>query len=295
MPWLWLSILLAAAFALATLIEPAFQRWSRRKASSQGVVAALLGDSRRLFANHFFVQSDVYLHAGYYPSIFDYEEKSAGQGGTSPALHSGEDEHESDHDHEHGPACQHDFLGKPRNFLDAFGQNFFPSKHVHLGERGVGSTEAREILPWIKFAAEMDPQRPETFTVGAFWLRQINRNDEALAFLREGLRANPDSYEILFELGACYEDKKDDARARNLWELALRRWHEQQGGVEHPDRLALSQILTRLTRLEVRANRRLVAAGYLEQLKKFSPFPQQVQKRIDDVKAGLPFEADTKR
>ena len=35
--------------------------------------------------------------------------------------------------------------------------------------------------------------------------------------LRDGLRANPDSYEILLELGKYYnETKKDPVRARNV-------------------------------------------------------------------------------
>ena len=30
-----------------------------------------MGDSRQLFANHFFTKADVYFHSGYYPSVFD--------------------------------------------------------------------------------------------------------------------------------------------------------------------------------------------------------------------------------
>ena len=33
-----------------------------------------MGDSRRLFANQFFVEADVYFHSGYYPTIFDTPE-----------------------------------------------------------------------------------------------------------------------------------------------------------------------------------------------------------------------------
>ena len=59
-------------------------------------------------------------------------------------------------------------------------------------------------------------------------LMQRGKVAEAEKFLRDGLRANPDSYEILFELGRLYyESEHDAARARNVWELALRRWQEQ--------------------------------------------------------------------
>ena len=69
-PFLVLLLLLAACFSLATVIQPRAQGWSKR-AGSGSVLKVLLGDSRRLFANHFFVQADVSFHSGYYPSIFD--------------------------------------------------------------------------------------------------------------------------------------------------------------------------------------------------------------------------------
>ena len=75
----------------------------------------------------------------------------------------------------------------------------------------------------------MDPQQIDTYTVASYWLRTtLNQPDEALAFLREGWRANPKSYEILYELGEVfYENRHDPARARNVWELGLRYWLEQ--------------------------------------------------------------------
>jgi len=53
----------------------------------------------------------------------------------------------------------------------------------------------------------MDPQKIETYTVGSYFMRRhLNRPREAEAFLREGLRNNPGSYEILFELGRLYHE-----------------------------------------------------------------------------------------
>ncbi|MBI5385675.1 MAG: hypothetical protein HZA90_13435 [Verrucomicrobia bacterium] len=299
MPWLRLTALVVSAFTLATVLEPALRQWSRRKAQAQGVLAALMGDSRRLFANHLFVQSDVYLHGGYYPSIFDQSERPP-DAATKPAAARQaaprDDDHkrkDGEHD-EHSEACDHDFLGRPRNWIDAFGRNFFPSQHTHLGEGKAGMAEAREILPWLKLSAELDPQRVETYVVAAYWLRQMNKETEALQFLREGLRHNPDSYDILFELGLCYENKNESALARNLWEISLRRWQEQQSRRERPDHLMLAQLLTHLARLEVRAHRPDVAVKYLETLKTISPHPEEIQKRIEEVKAGQPFEVEKK-
>ena len=101
----------------------------------------------------------------------------------------------------------------------------------HRGEGGPagdlsGSDNVREILPWLQLAADMDPQMVQTYTVAAYWLRtSIHNPKEAEAFLRDGLRNNPDDCEILFELGRLYnEDYHDTNRARNVLMAALRCW-----------------------------------------------------------------------
>ena len=170
------------------------------------MLKVLLGDGRRLFANHFFVQADVSFHSGYYPSIFD--QARAPKDTSHLTAKEGEpaaEEHEK----------QMNFLGPPRDWIERFGRHFIITEHTHLE----GNNE-REILPWLKLSAELDPQKIETYTVAAYWLRDLGKVKEAEDFLREGLRNNPDSYEILFELGRLYyENNHDPARARNVWEL----------------------------------------------------------------------------
>src|SRR6266478_4836489 len=75
------------------------------------------------------------------------------------------------------------FLCKPRDWIDAFSRKFFPSVHTHLdeggpqghsasaGDLGQGA-EVREILPWLRLSADLDPNRVETYTVTAYWLRR---------------------------------------------------------------------------------------------------------------------------
>ncbi len=63
----------------------------------------------------------------------------------------------------------------------------------------------REILPWLKLSAELDPENIKTYVVTAFWLRtKLNQVSEAEQVLREGLRHNPDNAQLLFELGRIY-------------------------------------------------------------------------------------------
>src|SRR5512142_669281 len=69
-PALILGLLLTICFSLGSYLEPRSLAWSSR-AQSDSLLATVFGDSRRLFANHFFVKADVYFHSAYYPGIFD--------------------------------------------------------------------------------------------------------------------------------------------------------------------------------------------------------------------------------
>ena len=244
-----------------------------------------MGDSRRLFANHFYVKADEYFHRGYYPTIFDQHDDS---GGLHIAHSAGAAEESGER--------EADFLGQPKDWIGRFGRNFFPSRHVHLGadpeaeghgHDGEKTSAEKELLPWLRLSATLDPQRIESYTVSAYWLRKMNRHDEAVQFLRDGLRANPNSYEILLELGRVYaEGKKDSQTARNLWELGLRRWNEQEPQKPKLNYFILLQICTELTRLELGEKHFDQAIAYLEIMKKYSPHPDEIQKRIEEIKQG---------
>jgi len=278
--WTILSLLLAIAFSLSTWLQPWFGAWAGNRAKSTDLLSVALGDSRRLFAKHFYVKADAYFHSGYYPTIFDSrtEESSLHMSGS--------------HGHEEGT----DFLGKPRDWLDRFSRHFYPSEHRHLGEEGdehAGKAHAeraglqRELLPWLKLSAELDPNRPETYVVAAFWLRsQLGNAEQAERFLRQGLQANPGHYEILFELGRIYEESRhDSARARNVWELALADWHKRKAAKQEPEFLVYDELLGHLARLEEQEKNYSTAIRYLEELKVVSPNPLGIGKWIEELKA----------
>jgi tetratricopeptide (TPR) repeat protein len=271
-PYFILALLAASCFSLATMVQPYALAWSQRGQDS--ILKVLLGDGRRLFANHFFTKADIYFHSGYYPSIFDRRE---------PLKESHMSGHESHEDEAHEKEA--DFLGRPGDWLEGFGRHFMITDHTHL-EHG----QAREILPWLKLSSELDPQLIETYTVAAYWLaNQLHKVPEAQQFLREGLRANPNNYEILFSLGRLYyENDHDPIRARNVWELALRRWNEQERGKKEPDNLAFEEITVNLSRLEEDLGNLVGAIEYLEQAKKVSPSAGVLQRQIDDMKQKLP-------
>src|SRR5579863_7052150 len=119
--FLVLVALLVTCFGVAAHLEPEFQSWPGSR-SKGDLLHVVLGDSTRMFANSFYVKADEYYHSGYYPTIFD--DKAAFQ-----TAHMAEDTgavNSKNHGDEHG------FLGPTRNWIDAFGRNFFPDRHTHL-------------------------------------------------------------------------------------------------------------------------------------------------------------------
>jgi tetratricopeptide (TPR) repeat protein len=282
-------LLVVIAVCFTTWLAPWFQQ--ARAHRSGDVITAALGDSRKLFARHFYVKADAYFHNGYYPTIYDT--KPGGE------LHMAAAAGGSDADH----VKEMDFLGEPKDWIDRFSRHFYPSEHTHLGEEECehckhgdhddheGHKEEsdgleREMLPWFKLAATLDPEQPQTYVVASFWLsRKLGKVDEAERFLREGLRENPGNFEILYELGRiAYEHRKDTARARNLWVLSLQNFQKADQATQDAELLLHCQILSNLAKLEQEEKNNAEAIRYFTELKKYSPFKEQVQAWIDYLK-----------
>jgi tetratricopeptide (TPR) repeat protein len=274
-PYLILVLLLSACFSVATILQPQVMAWNDASGQRGSILKLLLGDGRKIFAEEFFTKADISFHSGYYPTIFDQAQAPKNSRHmTSEEGSPEEEEHER----------KMNFLGEPRDLFERFGRNFIITQHTHL-EGG----QEREILPWLKLSAELDPERIDTYTVAAYWLRaRVGKVKEAEDFLRDGLRANPNSYEILFELGRLYHDNyHDQTRARNLWELALRRWQEQQNENKNPDKFVLEEIETNLAHLEEESGNLAKAISYLQLALQISPNPDALQKQIDELKQKL--------
>jgi len=270
-----LLLLLTGALTLGTCLQPDASNLAGRTTQSDSVMSLLLGDSRRLFANQFYVKADVYFHSGLYPSIFDQARQAEEKENHIAAEQQGE---HSDQESEEATG----FLSPPTDWIDRFGRHFQVTEHTHLQGANI-----REILPWLAISAELDPQRIETYTVASYWLRrQLGKTDEAEEFLRRGLRANPDSYEILFELGRLYyENRHDSNRTRNIWKLALRRWQEKEGVRKDPDFVARDKISVDLGHLEEEEGNYAEAIRWYELTKEHSPHPDELQNQIDSLRA----------
>jgi tetratricopeptide (TPR) repeat protein len=274
-PLLLVAALVALAFTLATCLETPAEKWNQR-AKSDNAFGVLFGEGRKLFANQFFTMADVYFHSGYYPSIFD--EKSGEEKEIISASH-GRKETEEEEKNE-------DFLGKPKDWIDAFGRQFKITEHTHLEHQN-----EREILPWLRIAADLDPNQVETYTVGAYFLSEhLGRPEQAEAFLREGLRNNPGNPEILFELGRIYHESYHDLnRARNVWKLGVNQCLalKPEDGMEKKNKVMFDKLAVNLARLEDEAGNYAQAIEWFRTAQKVSPDPAALQLQIDVIQKKI--------
>jgi len=265
-PFWWLVLGIIFNFSLATRLEVWFEETARTQPSAPSPLVILLGDSRRLLADQLYVKADIYFHRGFYPSIFD-RARTASTGLNAQNAAALPEPNEA--------------KNPSGDWIARFGRYFYPNTHIHSDR----PDELSNMLPWLQASAALDPQRVETYTVAAYWLRRLGHTRQAEAFLRDGQRANPGNPEILFELGQlCRDEHHDPIRAQNLWELALHRWDQTQKTKAQPDVFLLSELLIRLAQLAEAQGQRAQAIAYLERLMPLSPNPAVIQQQITQLR-----------
>ena len=294
----WLIALFLFCFNLSAYLQSQFKSIESTRQQSNNFFKLILGDSSRIFANSSYTEADVYYHSGYYPTIFDNNQAfetphMAEDTGAVASHNSGEET---------------SFMGPPRDWLDAFGRHFMPNRHTHLDEGGPAddlssNSKVAEILPWLKLSSKLDPENIQTYLVMSFWLRNnLNQPREAEQILHEGLRYNPGNPQLLYELGRIYFDNyKNPARARTIYEAALRSWAQEKPGVPQSERLKLSnenfddryvfeQLQVHLAQLEGSQTNLDAAIYHLKQAQLAAPDPAALQKMIDELQRGKKFQ-----
>jgi tetratricopeptide (TPR) repeat protein len=249
---------------------------------SSSLMALLLGDSRQLLATHFYKKADAYFHNGTYPSIF---EEASTEESHMTARSADHDEHDGHDEHDEHDAANTN--NAPNDWIQRFGRHFILTAHEHLG-----NGNEREILPWLKISADLDPHRVTTYVTVAYWLRKkLNKPAEAEQFLRLGLRNNPDSPEIYCELGML-NSEKNPVLAHRLWELAIEKWDKQDKAGLKPDDLVRMEALGQLALSEDTAGRYDQSLAWLEKLKAVSPNSESIDKLIEKAKAKTPLRSE---
>jgi tetratricopeptide (TPR) repeat protein len=91
------------------------------------------------------------------------------------------------------------------------------------GDRHFHEGEYNHIINLSRVIVEGDPANVNAYSNSAFLLWSTDRNDEAIAFLQRGLKANPNNYYMYDELGQHYLiAMKDPVRALPYYEKAVK-------------------------------------------------------------------------
>lgn len=194
--WLVAPLFLAAVF-LAHSIE-AGEPSGVSSFTLNDSLYRLVGSAKEAIGDTLFLKADAYFHGGV------------------------EDKHDTDEERE-----ETGYIEPKGSHADDFGTDWIARvngqvhshEHIHLA-----ASNQVEMLPFFALATTLDPHNVEAILTGAYWLdSHFNKTDEAIALLKRGSAANPDSWEIPYNLGLIYfKEKKNFAESERYLRLALK-------------------------------------------------------------------------
>jgi len=206
---MYIGSLITLLFFLTPAIDNyRYNFFSKKGVAQEDMFYKTLGDIRKIFSDYSYIKADLYFHGG----IYKKDEKECAK--TEDAH--GEDKCADDNEHFHKKNDKLSSVSKI-SILPYIGEIIRISKHMHLHGK-----EEQEILPWLYYSTRLNPENIDAYVTGSYWIGQrLNKPDEAIKFLREGLIHNPGSWEIYTQLGEVYfVNKKDYKKALFNFEKA---------------------------------------------------------------------------
>jgi tetratricopeptide (TPR) repeat protein len=108
-----------------------------------------------------------------------------------------------------------------------------------LNDRYWHTGQFERSIAALRLIAEIAPDDTQAYSNGAFMMQNQERDDEAEVFLLEGLRKNPGSSEMLYELGYfCYMHQRFEEAVAYFKQVVLlapdwQNWHLLAHSYEH--------------------------------------------------------------
>ena len=224
----------------------------------------MFGEFKNYFSYMSYIKADIYYHGGIYH--FHKEEEDSGGCLKKETEHVHEDTHVREDEKAHGK------IRPSLNILLDIANAAQITEHRHISGK-----EAKEIVPWIYYAVRLNPHNEMAYAVGGFWLAvKLKKPDEAIRFLKEGLKNNPQSLEICHTLGQIYLlRKKDYKKARDYLETA-----KELGRKQNADRFEKRKVYTFLAEAYKRLGEKEKSAVLYKELLNLFPGDKSIEKRI---------------
>ena len=168
----------------------------------QAASGSLFGQFRTSMADFLWMKTDKYLHNG-----IDLRGMTEGEKKEKLAqIQKAKDDGTREHSNETTvvPAAQHDW----RSFYGAWEREIQPYKNLEHHEHA----DPAEAIPLFRLMTISNPHFISGYTVGGMMMVNIKGKEaDGIAFLKEGVKNNPDSMEILVALGGnFYTSKQKD-------------------------------------------------------------------------------------
>ncbi len=222
-----LSALLAAVILAAPRLEASIAQQSPQ-ARASAPFQRMLGSSVEIIGDALFLKADEYLHGGVTSKFEEHEEAG----------------HEELADAGAAP---------PRDWIERVNAGVRSAEHRHLS-----GGELKELLPFFALSTKLDPHNIEAVLASAYWLEtRFGKLDEAAGVLEQGIRDNPESWQIEDRLAGLFFRRKNYAACEAHYREALKK--TQGKSLEYYE---LSQIRYRLAECLVLLSKTGEAAEY---------------------------------
>jgi len=219
-----------------------------RMLRNRSAAAIILGEIRTSMSDIMFNKTELYLHSGVaYRLNLDYDALSSkgevrdmGQTPANPNAPQGHQEVATDKTHEHEHENEPELPPGEENIFHCEGADTVihtqakdfrgfigdlqrevkpwldPSKpHLH--------TDGTELLPWYRLMTLSDPHYIRGYMIGAWWLkrqRTKNQLEAAVNFLKEGIRNNPDAFQLYLMRGEIMHALERNQEAKRSYKNA---------------------------------------------------------------------------
>ena len=186
---------------LSPIVNPPV-RIAGLQAQDTHAAASLLGQFRTSLSGILYVRSDLYLHGGVEMRPLTQQEEKSGMKGVGHAADETEKIADDDHIVTVIPSAKDDFRG-------IFG-DVERSVASYNDMKGHHHESPSQTLPLFRLMTWVDPQFIDGWTTAGFIImfdKKPGCVEKAIDFLRNGLNENPQSIDILGQIGYCYLHK----------------------------------------------------------------------------------------
>ncbi len=279
---LCVALLAASAVLASWLGRQGGVRGNPRDGRQADVMALVFGEARKVVSGGLYDRADLYFHGGIQAAADNCAEQAAeGRGGALAAAAAGSAAHADEDGH-----AETGLVGERWDLWSRLNRRIHPTEDRHAS----GVRELKEVVPWLWAAAAADPHNTLAYGVGAYWLaRELGRVDEALRFIGEGIRNNPDSCELEFcrgELLYLRPRGKRDPATMKAFSAALRKWTPEQFDRQEEARMCRRNILMYLATLHEQAGGHEAAKKCLRELLRMVPDHSPAIRMLGEIEAA---------